>query len=205
MTEKVSQWWSYDTIERVIYRMLGAVANEDRDREGLKNTPKRVARAWINEWLYGYNVPESAVEQHLTTFGDGAHGYDQLVVVRDIPFYSHCEHHLAPFFGRAHIGYLPNGRVVGLSKLPRVLDIYSRRLQVQERITCQVADALEKGLKPKGVGVVLEARHLCMESRGVVKPGSITVTSALRGCLREEADSRAEFMSLIRSPSNVPV
>jgi len=116
-----------------------------------------------------------------------------------------CEHHLAPFFGRAHIGYIPNGRIVGLSKLPRVVDCFARRLQVQERLTEQVADALSSALSPKGVGVVIEARHLCMESRGICKPGSITVTSALRGVLMDEPDTRAEFLSLCRSQPNVPV
>lgn len=130
----------------------------------------------------------------LKAFDDGAENYDEMVVVKDIPFYSMCEHHLAPFFGTARIGYVPSGKVVGLSKLPRLLDVFARRLQVQERITTQVADALMEHLQPRGVGVILTARHLCMESRGVCKQGAATVTSALRGVFKDAA-VRAEFLS----------
>lgn len=162
----------------------------DHEREGLIETPMRVAKAW-GEWTRGYAQNPADV---LKAFDDGAENYDEMVVVKDIPFYSTCEHHLAPFFGTARIGYIPNGRVVGLSKLPRLLDVFARRLQVQERITTQVADSLMEHLQPRGVGVVLTARHLCMESRGVCKQGAETVTSALRGVFKD-GTVRAEFLS----------
>lgn len=161
-------------------------------REGLRDTPGRVARAW-DEWTAGYGQDPAAV---LKTFEDGAEGSDQLVLVRDIPVYSHCEHHLAPFFGVAHIGYIPDGKVVGLSKLARLTEVFARRLQVQERLTNQIADALAEHLAPKGVGVMLSCRHLCMESRGISRQGTSTTTSALRGVLLEQHDARAEFLSL---------
>lgn len=161
-------------------------------REGLQETPSRVAKAW-EFWTSGYGRDVADV---LKTFEDGAEGVDEMVVVKDIPFYTHCEHHMAPFFGTATIGYIPNGKVVGLSKLSRVLDIFARRLQVQERLTCQVADALMKHLEPKGSAVVLKARHLCMESRGVCQQGHHTITSALRGAFKDEPDTRAEFLRL---------
>lgn len=160
-------------------------------RQGLDETPDRVAKAWC-EWTRGYTQNPKDV---LKAFNDGAENYNEMVVVKDIPFYSTCEHHLAPFFGTASIAYIPDGRVVGLSKLPRLLDVYARRLQVQERITTQVADALMEHLRPKGVGVVLAARHMCMESRGVCKQGSETVTSTLRGVFNEPT-VRREFLSL---------
>lgn len=160
-------------------------------REGLAETPARVAKAWV-EWTRGYHQDPREV---LKAFEDGAERYDEMVVVHKIPFYSTCEHHLAPFFGTARIGYIPDGRVVGLSKLPRLLDVFARRLQVQERITTQVADALMDVLMPKGVGVVLTARHLCMESRGVCKQGAETTTCALRGVFKD-GTVRAEFLSL---------
>lgn len=161
-------------------------------REGLQETPDRVAKAW-EFWTSGYARDPAEV---LKTFEDGAEGVDEMVVVKDIPFYTHCEHHMAPFFGTATIGYIPNGKVVGLSKLSRVLDIFARRLQVQERLTCQVADALMTHLQPKGAAVVLKARHMCMESRGVCQQGHHTVTSALRGAFKDEPDTRAEFLRL---------
>lgn len=160
-------------------------------RSGLTETPTRVAKAWI-EWTSGYDQTPADV---LKAFEDGAERYDEMVVVKDIPFYSTCEHHLAPFFGTARIGYIPDGKVVGLSKLPRLLDVFARRLQVQERITTEVADALMEHLRPKGCGVVLTARHLCMESRGACKQGAETVTSALRGVF-QQGTVRAEFLSL---------
>lgn len=174
---------------------------EDVERQGLQDTPKRVMKAWY-EWTNGYGRDPREV---LKSFSDGAENYDQLVVVRDIPFYSHCEHHLAPFFGRVHIGYIPGDRIVGLSKFPRLVDIYAHRLQVQERLTQQIATAIEECLKPSGVGVVIEARHLCMESRGICRAGSITVTSALKGALKDEPDARSEFLGLTRSSPNVQV
>jgi GTP cyclohydrolase IA len=173
---------------------------EDPAREGLAQTPQRYVNALL-EWTSGYEVEPQSV---LTWFKDGADTYDQLLIVRDIPFYSLCEHHVAPFFGRAHIAYIPDGSVVGLSKLPRLLEVFARRLQVQERLTNQVADALWTSAgKPKGVGVVIEARHMCMESRGINRPGCVTITSALRGCIREEPDCRAEFLALTRSNRDV--
>lgn len=161
-------------------------------REGLSETPQRAAKA-MQAWTEGY-----AIDPHelLKTFEDGAENYDEMVVVRDLPFYSTCEHHLAPFFGTATIAYVPKGRVVGLSKLGRVLDAYSRRLQVQERMTQQIAAAINKVLEPRGVAVIATARHLCMESRGIRKQGHTTVTSALTGVFREDRAARAELLGL---------
>lgn len=162
-------------------------------REGLIDTPKRVAKAF-KHWFGGYDVDIQAILS--TQFKDGGEGYDEMVIVKDIPFYSKCEHHMADIFGTATVAYIPDGHVVGLSKLSRLVDAYSRRLQVQERMTRQIADALQENLTPKGVGVVIKARHMCMESRGICQQGHHTITSALRGVLKEEADARAEFMSL---------
>lgn len=167
---------------------------EDPKREGLQETPARFLKAW-NHWAGGYALSPESV---LKTFEDGAENYDEMVLVKDIPVYSHCEHHLAPFFGVAHVGYIPNGKIVGLSKLSRLVDVFSRRLQVQERLTSQIASALEDNLAPKGVGVILECRHLCMESRGIARSGSSTVTSAMRGVLMTKPEARAEFINLIR-------
>lgn len=162
-------------------------------REGLKETPARVAAAW-QEWTKGYNIKDP--KQLLKTFEDGAKGVDEMVVVNGIEFYSHCEHHMAPFFGTASVAYIPNGRVVGLSKLARVVDAYAQRLQVQERLTNQIADCVHEALKPLGVGVIMRARHFCMCSRGVHKQSSSTTTSALRGAMRTTAAARAEFLHL---------
>jgi len=186
------------TVEQIILELLHMLGENPR-RDGLQDTPARVAKAW-REWTAGY-VESPA--QILKSFEEP--DANEMVVVRDIPFYSICEHHLAPFFGVAHIGYIPKGRVVGLSKLPRLVRCFARRLTIQERIATQTADALAKHLDAKGVGVVLEARHLCMESRGIATPGAITTTSALRGCISTEADARAEFLSLTRSRPNVAV
>ena len=177
-----------------LFAGLLSYVGENPERGGLLETPHRVAKAW-KFWCSGYDQDPAEV---LKVFEDGAEGVDEMVVVRDIPFYTHCEHHMAPFFGTATIGYLPDGKVLGLSKLSRLLQIYSRRLQVQERLTTQVADALMTHLKPKGVGVVIKARHMCMESRGICQQGSETLTSALRGCFKDEAATRAEFLSLGR-------
>lgn len=163
-------------------------------REGLQETPDRVAKAW-EFWTSGYGVNPADV---LKTFEDGAEGVDEMVLVKDIPFYSQCEHHMAPFFGTATIAYIPKGRVVGLSKLSRLLNVFARRLQVQERLTCQVADAMMEHLTPLGAAVVIKARHLCMESRGVCQQGHHTVTSALRGVFKEDATVRSEFLALAR-------
>jgi GTP cyclohydrolase I len=182
--------------EDIVIRLLQYIG-EDPKRGGLHETPARVLKAW-RHWAQGYGQDPMAV---LKTFEDGAEGVDEMVVVRDIPFYSHCEHHLAPFFGTATIAYIPERKIVGLSKLSRLLGIYAHRLQVQERLTNQVADALWQGLAPKGVGVLVRARHLCMESRGICKQGHSTITSALRGVLHDEASARAEFLSLAGASS----
>lgn len=177
--------------EENVRRMLQAV-DPDAGREGLVETPKRVARAW-EYWASGYSQDPRDV---LKVFEDGAERYDELVIVKDIPIYSKCEHHLADIFGTATVGYIPNGRVVGLSKLSRVVDIFARRLQVQERLTAQIADAIDTALNPLGVGVFLRCRHMCMESRGICQQGHHTITSALRGGLKSDPAARAEFMSL---------
>lgn len=166
-------------------------------RGGLRETPERILKAWEMSWGAGYAYTEEDIIKIFKEFDDGGENYDELVVVRDIPFYSHCEHHLAPFFGHAHVGYLPDKRICGLSKFPRVVDAYSRRLQVQERITTQVAEAIHKALAPRAVAVILEARHLCMESRGVRTPGATTVTSKMLGIIKHDSDLRQEFMRLI--------
>jgi GTP cyclohydrolase I len=161
-------------------------------REGLYETPARVAKAFA-EWCGGYAVDTSKI---LRTFEDGAHGYDELVIQHCIPFRSLCEHHLAPFEGIAHVGYLPGERIVGLSKLVRMVDAYARRLQVQERITTQIASRINEDLKPLAVGVIIRASHSCISSRGVRVHGSSATTSAMLGLLRTEASLRAEFVSL---------
>lgn len=165
---------------------------DDPSREGLKETPARVLKAW-RFWTQGYYMEPRNV---LKSFEDGAEGCDEMVIVKDIELYSSCEHHMAPFFGKAHIAYIPRGRVVGLSKLARVADIFARRLQVQERLTNQIADAIHEVLDPVGVGVIIEAKHFCMCSRGVNKQDSMTITSALRGAIKEKPEARAEFLRL---------
>lgn len=179
-----------DDIVRRLLQFIG----EDPHRGGLLETPARVLKAW-RHWTSGYDKDPAAI---LKTFEDGAESVDELVLVRDIPVYSQCEHHLAPFFGVAHVGYIPDGKIVGLSKLSRLVDMFARRLQVQERLTNQIADAIEEHLRPLGVGVVLECRHLCMESRGIQQQGHRTITSAMRGALRDSDAARAEFMGMIR-------
>lgn len=173
-------------------RNLLAFIGEDPDREGLQETPARFINA-LQEWTQGYEQDPADV---LKVFEDGAENYDQMVLVKDIPVYSLCEHHMAPFWGVAHVAYIPNGKVVGLSKLARLVNVFSRRLQVQERLTSQVAQALQDHLSPRGVGVVMRCRHMCMESRGVRTHGSETVTSSLRGELFQEGKARAEFLDL---------
>jgi GTP cyclohydrolase I len=183
---------SVGSFEDNIRRTLQFVG-EDTTREGLAETPTRVAKAW-QFWCKGYNENPADI---LKVFEDGAKDVDELVLVRDIPFYTHCEHHMAPFFGRATVGYIPDGRIIGLSKINRLVDCFARRLQVQERLTTQIADALMDHLKPRGVGVILNARHLCMESRGVCQQGHSTTTSALRGILLE-GEPRKEFLHLAK-------
>ncbi|MGQ9651498.1 MAG: GTP cyclohydrolase I FolE [Phycisphaerae bacterium] len=179
-----------DRIASAVREILLAVG-EDPDREGLKQTPLRVARMYAEVFSGLHESPR----QYLRTFF--TEQYDELVVLRDIPFYSMCEHHLLPFAGDAHIAYLPDGRIVGLSKLARVVDAYARRPQVQERMTSQIADLLMEELHAKGVAVVLRATHLCMTCRGVKKPGTLMVTSALRGLCKSDARTRGEVMTLL--------
>lgn len=181
--------------EYLIYQVLKAIG-EDPDREGLQETPKRVVKAWA-EWFKGYHQNP---EEVLKAFKDGAENYsgDEMVIVKDIPVYSMCEHHMAPFFGTAAVGYIPDGKIVGLSKLPRLVNVYAKRLQVQERLTNNIADALQDILRPKGIAVKIQCRHMCMESRGVGITGSSTVTSAVRGVLLDNPAARAEFLELIK-------
>ncbi len=175
----------------VIVRLLQLVG-EDATREGLTETPARVVKAW-HHWCSGYGKDPAKL---LKVFEDGGESYDQMVLVKDIPIYSHCEHHLAAIIGTASIAYIPNGKIVGLSKLSRLADMFARRLQVQERLTDQIADALFNHLNPKGVGVLIKARHLCMESRGICQQGHHTLTTALRGVIKDEHETRAEFLRL---------
>ncbi|MGH9068034.1 MAG: GTP cyclohydrolase I FolE [Acidimicrobiales bacterium] len=185
-----------DRVEAAVRELLAAVG-EDPGRDGLVDTPRRVA-AMYGELFSGLSDDPA---RHLTTTFAAEH--DEMVMVRDIAFASLCEHHLVPFMGRAHVAYIPNedGRITGLSKLARLVDGYARRLQVQERLTAQVADTMQRVLAPRGVLVVMEAEHLCMSMRGVKKPGALTVTSAVRGVFRTEAATRAEAMHFIHSNS----
>lgn len=181
--------------KQVVHKLLKHLCNEDPEREGLLETPARVVKAW-EFWTSGYSLNVADI---LKTFEDGAEGVDEMVIVKDIPIYSKCEHHLADIFGTVTIAYIPNGKIVGLSKLSRVADMFARRLQVQERLTSQIANALDEHLQPKGVGVITRCRHMCMESRGVQQQGHQTINSALRGVLKSDAQARAEFMSLAAS------
>ena len=168
---------------------------EDPDRPGLKTTPDRVSRA-LRELTDGYGVkPEDVIADAVFD-----QDYDEMVVVKDINFYSLCEHHMLPFFGQIHVGYLPKGKVVGLSKIPRLVEIFSRRQHIQEQLTRQVAEALNAALEPRGVGVVAEARHLCMEMRGVEAPGGRMITSCMLGTFRRDPRTRAEFLDLVHRP-----
>jgi GTP cyclohydrolase I len=180
-------------VERAVREILEAIG-EDPDRDGLQRTPERVAEMFAELFSGLHEDPT----RHLTVRFEADH--DEMVMVRDIPCYSICEHHLSPFFGRAHVAYIPgdDGCITGLSKLARLIDGFARRPQVQERLTTQVADALDRVLKPAGVFVVIEAEHLCMSMRGVRKPGHVTVTSAVRGLFKDNPATRAEAMSLIR-------
>ena len=182
-----------DASTQEIYVELLRRIGEDPLRDGLLNTPKRMEKsmAFLTQ---GY---QQSVEQvlHDALFDVD---YDEMVMVKDIEFYSLCEHHLLPFFGKAHIGYLPQGKVVGLSKIPRIVDVFARRLQVQERLTQQIAEAIEEAIGPQGVGVVIEAQHLCMMMRGVEKQSSSTVTSSMRGVFKTQLQTRNEFLSLVR-------
>ena len=184
-----------DMMQAVRTLLIGL--GENPDREGLKDTPKRVVKA-LKFLTSGY---DQSIDELLNgaVFTEDA---NEMVLVRDIDLFSSCEHHILPIIGRAHIAYIPNGKVIGLSKIARICEMYARRLQVQERLTLQIADALQGLLKPQGVAVVIEATHMCMVMRGVQKPGSWTVTSAMRGVFSEDARTREEFMNLIRHSAN---
>jgi GTP cyclohydrolase IA len=183
-----------DASVQAIYAELLKRIGEDPTRDGLQETPKRMEKsmAFLTQ---GYQQTVESV-LHGALFDVD---YDEMVIVRDIEFYSLCEHHLLPFFGKAHIAYVPQGKVVGLSKLPRIVDVFARRLQVQERLTQQIAEAIEEAIAPQGVGVVIEAQHLCMMMRGVEKQSSLTVTSSLRGVFKTQLQTRSEFLSLVRA------
>ncbi|MGD0648844.1 MAG: GTP cyclohydrolase I FolE [Acidobacteriaceae bacterium] len=183
-----------DASVQAIYAELLKRIGEDPTRNGLEETPRRMEKsmAFLTKG-YGESV-ESVLHGALFEVD-----YDEMVIVRDIEFYSLCEHHLLPFFGKAHIAYVPQGKVVGLSKLPRIVDVFARRLQVQERLTQQIAEAVEEAIAPQGVGVLIEAQHLCMMMRGVEKQSSVTVTSSLRGVFKTQLQTRSEFLALVRA------
>lgn len=184
------------SFEELIREMIVRLG-EDPDREGLGRTPARVHKAF--EYLTrGYQQdPDVLLKGALFTVH-----YDEMVIVKDVEMFSLCEHHMLPFFGKVHVAYIPNGKVIGLSKIPRLIEIFSRRLQIQERLTTQIAESIQKAIQPLGVGVVVEARHLCMMMRGVEKQHSSAVTSSMLGCFREEQETRTEFLSLIRNKNN---
>jgi GTP cyclohydrolase I len=183
---------SRDEAEEAV-RTLIRWAGDDPQREGLVDTPSRVVRAY-EEWFAGYDLdPEEMLQR---TFEE-VEGYDEMVVLRDIRFESYCEHHLAPIIGKAHIAYLPKSRVIGISKLVRLLEAYAKRLQIQEKLTAQIANLLDRVLQPRGVGVVIEAQHQCMTTRGVHKPGVAMVTSRMLGAFRNDVETRREFLALI--------
>jgi GTP cyclohydrolase I len=184
-----------EEFEQAVSKVLELIG-EDPKREGLLKTPSRVAKSFkfLTE---GYQQdPEEILNQALFTTSN-----DEMVLVRDIEFYSMCEHHMLPIIGRAHVAYIPDGKVVGLSKIPRIVNVFARRLQIQEQMTEQIADAISKSINPKGVAVVLHARHMCMEMRGVEKANSTTVSSALRGLFKKDERTRNEFYNLINSPA----
>jgi GTP cyclohydrolase IA len=184
---------SFEELVREIIVRLG----EDPTREGLARTPERVHHAY-EHLTKGYKEdPEAMLKQALFTVN-----YDEMVIVKDVEMFSLCEHHMLPFVGKVHVAYIPNGKVIGLSKIPRLIEIFARRLQIQERLTTQIAETIQKAIAPQGVGVVIEARHLCMMMRGVEKQHSAAVTSSMLGCFRDEQETRSEFLSLIRARSN---
>jgi len=181
-----------DPIAELVDSLLVELGENPR-RQGLRATPDRVSRA-LRELTDGYGVkPEDVIADAIFD-----QDYDEMVVVKDVPFYSLCEHHMLPFFGQVHVGYLPKGKVVGLSKIPRLVEVFSHRLQIQEQLTNQVADALNMALAPRGVGVVVEARHLCTEMRGVETPGGRMITSCMLGTFRRDPRTRSEFLDLVR-------
>ena len=188
---------SREEAEKAIHTLL-RWAGDDPSREGLLETPARVAKAF-EDWFSGYDQDP---EEYLTRTFEEIEGYDDMVILRDIRFESHCEHHLAPIIGRVHVGYLPTRRVVGISKLARVVEAYARRLQVQEKMNAQIANTIQKVLQPKGVAVVIEAAHQCMTTRGVHKPGVTMVTSTMLGAFRDNSDTRREFLNIIGNPAS---
>ncbi|MGA7291863.1 MAG: GTP cyclohydrolase I FolE [Terriglobales bacterium] len=184
------------TYEELVREMLIRLG-EDPDREGLARTPARVQKA-MQYLVKGYkDDPEALLRKALFTVT-----YDEMVIVKDVEMFSLCEHHLLPFFGKVHVAYIPKGKVIGLSKIPRLIEAFSRRLQIQERLTTQIAEAIQNTIEPQGVGVVIEARHLCMMMRGVEKQHSAAVTSSMLGCFRNAEETRTEFLSLIRQRTN---
>jgi GTP cyclohydrolase IA len=184
---------SFEDLVREMIVRLG----EDPQREGLLRTPDRVHRAY-EHLTKGYHEDAEAMLKKALF----AVNYDEMVIVKDVEMFSLCEHHILPFFGKVHVAYIPNGKVIGLSKIPRLIEIFSRRLQIQERLTTQIAETIQKAIEPQGVGVVIEARHLCMMMRGVEKQHSAAVTSSMLGCFRDEQETRTEFLSLIRNRPN---
>ncbi len=194
MTDRPTDAQALDHV-RALLRYIG----EDDEREGLKDTPKRVLKA-MDEHFGGYT--QDPMEHLRRTFTE-VEGYDELVLVSDIEVYSHCEHHMVPFVGKAHVAYIPDGRVVGLSKLARVVDTYAKRLQVQEKLTAQVARAIDEALHPLGVGVILQCQHFCMCYRGVKKPGSWTTTSRLLGVFLKSSAARMELLTLVGMPRGI--
>jgi GTP cyclohydrolase I len=191
--EESYQTDSLDSLKEHYTKVLDLIG-EDSSREGLIKTPERVAKA-MQFLTHGYDINPSEILESAMFSED----YSQMVLIKEIEFYSLCEHHLLPFFGKAHIAYIPDGKIVGLSKVPRVVDAFSRRLQVQERLTNEIRDCIQNTLKPKGVAVVMEARHLCMQMRGVEKQNSMTTTSAFSGAFLDSEKTRLEFMNLITS------
>jgi GTP cyclohydrolase I len=184
------------TYEELVREMIVRLG-EDPEREGLSRTPERVAKA-MQFLVKGYkDDPEALLRKALFTVS-----YDEMVIVKDVEMYSLCEHHMLPFFGKVHVAYIPHGKVIGLSKIPRLVEIFSRRLQIQERLTTQIAETIQSAIQPQGVGVVIEARHLCMMMRGVEKQHSAAVTSSMLGCFRDKQETRTEFLSLIHNRAN---
>ena len=184
------------SFEELVREMIVRLC-EDPDREGLVRTPARSSKA-MQFLTKGYQEdPEAMLRKALFTVS-----YDEMVIVKDIEMFSLCEHHMLPFFGKVHVAYIPNGKVIGLSKIPRLIEVFSRRLQIQERLTTQIAETIQKTIEPQGVGVVIEARHLCMMMRGIEKQHSSAVTSSMLGCFRTEQETRTEFLSLIRQRPN---
>lgn len=191
--EKALQDASLDELVREVISRLG----EDPDREGLVETPRRVAKA-LSDLTHGYQQdPKKVLNNALYSVQ-----YDEMVIVKDIDLFSLCEHHLLPFFGKCHVAYIPNQKVLGLSKIARLVEMFSRRLQIQERLTCQIAETIHDAINPIGVGVVIEAQHLCMIMRGIEKQNSVAMTSSMLGAFREEEQTRLEFLELLRNPKN---